>query len=134
MEQIITESDLRFTIIQLEKKQAEEGKLLKEQLLLTFESLKPANLFRNTMSDVAASPYLIDNIIGTAIGIGTGYLTRKVTLGTSGNIFKRFFGSAMQFGVTNIVAQHPQAVKAIGQFLFKHILHKKEVNTKSLDR
>jgi hypothetical protein len=128
MELLITETDLRFTIYQLEKKQAEEGKLLKEQFILTYESLKPSNLFRSAMSDVATSPYLIDNIVGTAIGLGTGYLTRKVTLGTSGNIFKRLLGSAMQFGVTNIVAQHPETIKAIGKFIFKHVLHKKEVN------
>ncbi len=134
MDPIITDIDLRFAIYQLEKKQAEEGRLLKEQFFLTYESLKPANLFRNTMSDVAASPYLIDNILGTAIGLGTGYLTRKVTLGTSGNVFKRFFGSVMQFGVTNIVARHPGTIKAIGHFIFKHVLHKKEINTKSLDR
>jgi len=96
--------------------------------------MKPANLFRSTMSDVASSPYLIDNIIGTAIGLGTGYLSRKIVVGAGGNIFKRFFGSVLQFGVTNIVAQHPNTIKSIGEFIFKHVIHKKEMNAKTFDR
>jgi hypothetical protein len=133
MREINSETDLNIAIFQLEVKQAEEIKLLKEQFFLTYESLKPANLFRNTMNDVASSPYLIDNIIGTAIGLGSGYLTRKITFGGSGNIFKRFFGSVVQFGVTNIVAQHPNTVRSIGGFIFKHVFHKKELKPKSLE-
>jgi len=134
MREINSETDLDIAIFQLEAKQAEELKLLKEQFFLTYESLKPANLFRNTMNDVASSPYLIDNIIGTAIGLGTGYLTRKIAIGGSGNIIKRFFGSILQFGVTNIVAQHPNTVRSIGEFIFKHVFHKREINSKILER
>jgi hypothetical protein len=134
MQIINTEADLNFAIYQLEIKQAEEGRLLKEQFFMAYESIKPANLFRNTMSDVASSPYLIDNIIGTAIGLGTGYLTRKIAIGGSGNIIKRFYGSVLQFGVTNIVAQHPNTVRTIGEFIFKHVFHKREMNPKSLER
>ena len=132
--QINSETDLNIAIYQLEKKQAEEGILLKEQFFLTYESIKPANLFRSTISDVASSPYLIDNIIGTAIGLGTGYLSRKIVVGVGGNIFKRFFGSVLQFGITNIVAQHPNTIKSIGGFIFKHVFHKQEINPKSIDR
>ena len=134
MQEINSETDLNVAIFQLEIKQAEEAKLLKEQFFQTYESIKPANLFRNTMNDVASSPYLIDNIIGTAIGLGTGYISRKIIIGASGNIFKRLFGSVIQFGITNIVAQHPNTVKSIGEFIFKHVIHKKEMNAKTLDR
>jgi hypothetical protein len=134
MQEINSETDLNVAIFQLEIKQAEEAKLLKEQFFQTYESIKPANLFRNTMNDVASSPYLIDNIIGTAIGLGTGYLSRKIIIGASGNIFKRLFGSVIQFGITNIVAQHPNTVKSIGEFIFNHVIHKKEMNAKTLDR
>ena len=134
MQEINSETDLNVAIFQLEIKQAEEAKLLKEQFFQTYESIKPANLFRNTMNDVASSPYLIDNIIGTAIGLGTGYISRKIIIGASGNIFKRLFGSVIQFGITNIVAQHPNTVKSIGEFIFNHVIHKKEMNAKTLDR
>jgi hypothetical protein len=134
MREINSETELNVAIFQLEIKQAEELKLLKEQFFLAYESMKPANLFRSTMSDVASSPYLIDNIIGTAIGLGTGYISRKIVVGAGGNIIKRFFGSVLQFGITNIVAQHPNTVKSIGEFIFKHVFHKQEINPKIIDR
>lgn len=134
MQEINSETDLNVEIYQLEIKQAEEIILLKEQFLLISESLKPANLFRNTISDMASSPYLIQNIMGTALGLGTGYLSRKILVGAGGNIIKRLFGSLLQFGVTDIVAQHPNTVKSIGVFIFKHVFHKKELKPKILAR
>jgi hypothetical protein len=134
MQEINTETDLNFAIYQLERKQAEEGQLLKEHFFLAYERMKPANLFRNTISDVASSPFLIENIIGTVIGLGTGYLSRKIMVGASGNIFKKLFGLILQFGITNVVAQHPDRIKSIAGFIFKHIMHRKELNHKNIDR
>ena len=116
---------LKDTIQLLETEQKIEGRLLKEQFYLTYESLKPVNLLRSSIRDVASSPYLIDNIIGTAVGLATGYLSKKIVIGTSGNIIRKFFGLLMQLGVTNTIAQHPDSIKSIGQFIYEHFLRKK---------
>jgi hypothetical protein len=63
------------------------------------------------------------------LGLATGYLSRKIVVGASGNIFRKLLGSILQFGVTNIVAQHPDVIKSIGQFIFQHIFRKKEINS-----
>jgi len=131
---INTETDLNCALYQLEKKQAEEGRLLKEKFLMTYESIKPANLFRSTLGDVSSSPFLIENIIGTVVGLGTGYLSRKIMFGASGNIFKKLFGLILQFSITNIVAKHPNIVKSISEYIFKHAFHKQALNPKSIDR
>jgi hypothetical protein len=131
---IKTETDLREAILELEVKQVEEGKVLKEQFLLTYESFKPFNLFKSAFKDAGSSPFAIENILATAIGLGTGYLSKSIVLGASANIFKRFFGYVLQLGVTKAVAQHPDAVKSIDHFIFKHVFHKKEINPKSLDK
>ena len=39
---------LREAIVVLEKRQATEGKILKEQFMLAYESMKPINLIKNT--------------------------------------------------------------------------------------
>ena len=116
---------LKDTIQLLETEQKIEGRLLKEQFYLTYESLKPVNLLRSSILDVASSPYLIDNIIGTAVGLATGYLSKKIVIGTSGNIIRKFFGLLMQLGVTNTIAKHPDSIKSIGQFIYEHFLRKK---------
>ena len=90
---------LKDTIQLLETEQEIEGRILKEQFYRTYESLKPVNLLRSSIRDVASSPYLIDNIIGTAVGLATGYLSRKIVIGTSGNLIRKLFGFLLQLGV-----------------------------------
>jgi hypothetical protein len=129
MENITSYAGLKNAIQLLEVEQAINGQLLKEQFYRTYESFKPINLLKSTLNDVASSPFLIDNILGTAMGLVTGYLSKKIFIGASGNIFRKLFGSILQFGVANLVAQHPDAIKSFGQFIFQHIFRKKEMNS-----
>jgi hypothetical protein len=125
--QIITSYDqLQETIQLLEVDQAVKRQLLKEQLNITYESLKPLNLISSALKDISSSPNLIDNILGSAMGLASGYLSKKMFLGTSGNLFRKLIGSVLQFGVTNFVAQHPEAIKKFGQYILEHVFRKKE--------
>ena len=51
MEKIYSEIDLNIAILQLESKQAEEEKLLKEQFQHTYESIKPINIIKNIFKE-----------------------------------------------------------------------------------
>ena len=126
-------TELKNAIHFLENKQTLDKQLLIEQFHLTYESLKPINLLKKTIKDVASSPYLIDNIIGTSIGLASGYLTKKIIVNASGNLFKKLIGSVLQFGVTNIVAQNPETVKSFGRSIFQFILSKKEMKSENSD-
>lgn len=134
MENITSSAGLKSAIQSLEFEQAGNGQLLEEQFFVVIESLKPANLIKSTLHNISSSPSLIDNLLSAAIGLATGYLTKKITIGTSGNIVKKLFGSALQFGVTTVVAQHPNTIKSIGRFIFRRILRKKELNAESFDK
>jgi hypothetical protein len=114
-------NEIQFLEVDLELK----GKLLNEQFHLTYESLKPVNILKRTMNEVSSSPYLIDNILSTGLGLATGYISRKIVIGSSGNIFRKLIGSVLQFGVTNIIAQNPVVIKTVGQFIIQHIFSKK---------
>jgi hypothetical protein len=129
MESITTTAGLKNAIFLLEIEQAEKGQILKEQFVISWESLKPINLIKGAIHDISASPYLLDNILGTAIGLTTGYLSKKIIVGGSGNMFRKLFGSLLQFGVTNLVAQHPETIKSFSQFIIKTIFRKKEKET-----
>jgi hypothetical protein len=120
--------DLKNAILQLEAEKEIKGKALKEQLSLVYESFKPVNLITGTLNDIAKSPFLIDNMIGTGIGLASGFLTKRVFVGSSGSLIRKFLGSILQFGVTNVVAQHSDNIKSVGQLLFQKLIHKKEKN------
>jgi hypothetical protein len=120
--------DLKNAILLLEAEQEIKGKVLQEQLTLVYESFKPVNLITGTLNDIAKSPFLIDNMIGTGIGLASGFLTKRVFVGSSGSLIRKLLGSILQFGVTNVVAQHSDNIKSIGQLLFQKLIHKKEKN------
>jgi len=126
MENITSVIELKNAIQRLKVEQAIDEQLLKEQFYITFESLKPINLLRSTIYDITTSPHLTDSILGTATGLLTGYLSRKiVTIGASGNLFRRLLGTVLQLGVTNVVSQNPDTIKSIGQYIYQHILRRK---------
>ncbi|OIP01620.1 MAG: hypothetical protein AUJ98_03770 [Bacteroidetes bacterium CG2_30_33_31] len=125
MQAIHTSTELKDAIKLLEVEHDLKGKLFREQMYLTYDSLKPVNIIKNTLKDISSSPIFIDNIIDNAIGLGTGFLTKKLIVGTSTNPFRNILGSIIQFGVTNIVAQHTQTIKSLGKYIFQ-IINKKE--------
>lgn len=129
MQNITSKAGLKDAIQFLEAEQAIKGQLLKDQFYLTYESLKPVNLLMHTLKEISSSPYLIDNISGTAMGLAGGFLSKKIFVGTSGNLIRKLIGSILQFGVTNIVAQNSEIIKSVGQAIFQHFFHKKEMNS-----
>jgi hypothetical protein len=129
MEKITSATGLKNAILLLETDQTIQGQLLKEQFNFAYESFKPVNLIKSTVKDLASSPYLIDNILATAIGIATGFLSKKIFVGSSGNLFRKLLGSFLQAGVTNTVSQHPDAIKSFGQLIFQYFSHKRKMNS-----
>ncbi len=134
MQNITSSTELKNAIQLLEEEQAIKGQLLKEQVFITYESLKPVNLLKSTLKDLSSSPYLIENIVGSAVGIATGYVSKKIVVGASANIFRKLFGTILQFGITNLVAQHPDAIKSFGQYIVQHIFRKKEKDSESREK
>ncbi len=129
MEKISPSERLKNQIQLLKGEQAMNEQLLKGQYFIVVESLKPINLLKSTLRDVATSPYLVENIVSSSVGMATGFVTKKLFVGFSGNIIRRILGSLLQFGVTNAVASHPDAINAVGHII-QHFFSKKSTKTK----
>jgi hypothetical protein len=129
MENITSAAELKRVIQRVEIEHAMQGKRLKEQFFLAYENLKPANILKSTLNEITKSPYLIDNVLGATLGLITGYLSRKIAVAGSGNLFRKLIGSVLQFGITNLIAQHPDLIKLFGQFVMQHLFRKKEMNS-----
>ncbi len=126
MEQISSTSELKNAIQLLEISRAIKADQLKEEFYLVYESLKPANLLKNTINEVVSSPYLIDNILGAALGLATGYLSKKMVVGKSINIIRQLVGTLMQVGVTSAISQNVISIKSYAETLFQQFFHKKK--------
>jgi hypothetical protein len=128
MEKITCAAELKIAIRNLEFQQEVQGQLLKEHFFVAFDSLKPANLIKNTLQDITSSPYLLDNMLGAVMGMFTGYVSKKIAVGTSHSLFRKLAGSILQFGVTNLVAQHSNILKSVGNFVIDKFNHRKDKN------
>lgn len=129
MQKIVTQTDLRVAILQLESKQELEGIMLKEQFLVAYESVKPINLIKSTFLEAAESKDLQDNLINSALGMSAGFVSKLLFQGISGSPIKKILGTALMFGIKNLVAHNPETVKSWGKVFFsivKNILADKE--------
>jgi len=125
MQNIRTIAELKNSIKLIDTERDIQERLLKEQFQVTYESLKPIYLLKSTIDEVTSFPFFIDKILGTTIGIATGYLSRKAFVGSSGNIVRKLIGSVLQFGVANLVAKHADTIKSFGNIIIQFLPSKK---------
>jgi hypothetical protein len=124
MEKITIHEGLRERILALERKRFEEGKLMREQIHLAYESVKPINLIKNTFKEVAASQDLRENLLNTSVGLAAGYASKTLFEDASRSPFKKLLGTVLLFGVTNVVAKHPKIIQSVGAIVW-HLINRK---------
>ncbi len=123
---IKTMDDLKKAIRILEMDQDVKEQQLRAQFYLSVDSFKPINILKSSIKDATSSANLIDNVFGAVLGISTGYISKKIIIGGSANIFKKFFGTMLQFGVASLVAKQSHALKQLGQFAFNRFSGRKK--------
>lgn len=126
METIASTAELKNAIQLLEAEQSAKGVELKEHFAEVYKSFKPINLIKDTLKGVVTSPGIVENIILGGVGLVSGYLTRRIVVGSSTNILRKLLGSALQFSTTSAVTQNVGTVKSVGQLLYKLFLSKKK--------
>jgi hypothetical protein len=127
MQTINSEASLRSAILQLEIKQAEEGRILKEKFLVAYESVKPVNMILGALKEIVANHDLKEDLITTSASLAAGYLSKMAIRGVTKNPLKRLIGSALISGITNVAASNPETIKSLLKGLMK-IFRSRPVN------
>jgi hypothetical protein len=96
----------------LEQRQSSEGQALREHFRLTYETMRPANLIKSALTEVTQSQDLKDHLVSTGVGLVAGHASKAVFESVSDSPMKGLVGTAIQFGITNAVARHPEVVLA----------------------
>lgn len=126
MENQYTAESLKEMIKVLEIKQAEEGQILKEQIILTYENLKPSNIIKNVVREFYSSENLKDELIATAVSVTSGFITKKLVVGKSNNQILRLVGLAIQFAITNLVSKKMETLKEATLNFINRFIHEKD--------
>lgn len=95
MQKISTAAELKDAIRLLEDKKKAEQELLKEELTIVKEKLKPSNVVRNTFNQVFTGPNMIRTIMIASVGLTAGYITKKYFQGLTGRILRRLLGRVL---------------------------------------
>ncbi len=101
----------------------EEGKLLKAQFHLTYESLKPVNILKSAIKTIITAPDLKANLVNTAIGMTTGFIAKKLFTAGSANPLVKLFGSLVATFVSNGVTKNGDEIRSAGSVLLKKIIN-----------
>ncbi len=114
-------ADLELAITQLQEESDQKKIILRNHFNGLIESMKPVNLLKSTVKDIAESPGIATAAIGTSLAIGAGVMSKKMIIGSSTNIFKRMLGGLVEFMVAKGIANNSEALADKGIALLKKL-------------
>lgn len=112
LQKIANTTDLNTAIKRLERKIKLQETDLQDHFHTLLVSLKPTNILKTTIHEVQESPELKHNLFKVALGLGAGYFSRTMVVGKSAGLIKKALGTALQFGVTQLIAKKNQNNKS----------------------
>lgn len=101
---------LKESIRLLELRQAEEGRLLKEQFRITYESLKPVNLIKSSILELTSSTEVKNNLFESLLAVISAYLSKNIITSNS-NIFMKIFRVFAHFGLSNLIINNAESIR-----------------------
>jgi hypothetical protein len=111
MKKTITNSEeLSEAIAALELKAAAQKREIGETFTAVSESLKPVNLVKNGFRSVFSGEHKED-IFNALIGLGSGFLSRKLIIGKSSGFVGKTVGKAIQWGMAGLVSKNAEKIK-----------------------
>jgi hypothetical protein len=103
-------AELEDAIAALEIKAAAQKRDIQESLAELSESLKPVNLVKESARFVFSGKNR-EGLVNVLIGLGTGFLSRKLLLGKSHGVIGKTLGKAVQYGMAGIISQNAEKIK-----------------------
>lgn len=98
-----TQLDEAIALLEMEREMKFEE--LKDQMAITFQSMKPIHILNGALEDIKDFPEVKSNIVQLVVSLAGGYLSKKILLGNSKSTFKKIVGSILQYGITNFISK-----------------------------
>jgi len=110
MKKMKTLFELKREIQLTKQKKVQLIEELKEETNITLDKFKPTNIIKNTLTDLSHSSSLKGHLLATGMGLGAGFITKKLLVGASVNPIKKLLGNLTQLGVSYLVAKKGDSV------------------------
>ena len=113
MQKINSEQELLDAIHRLEQIQLDEINKLKAHFHITDLKLNSNGVRNNALVDAAKSIDIKEVLINSGLGLATGYLSKKIFVGTSKSPIRRLLGNVIMIFITNAVSNNPESIKTL---------------------
>jgi len=120
--------ELARAIAELERKEAIQKTDLQNAYSAVSESLKPLNLVKSGVRSIFSGEHKEDLVNGL-IGLGTGFLSRKLLLGKRNGVVGKTVGKAIQWGMAGFVSKNAEKIKEKAGDLIDKLFKKKNQPT-----
>lgn len=125
MQTINSAADLKKAIKELELDRTVQWEFLQEQVCNTYESMKPVNLIKNSLIEMASSPYLKNKVFALILDSLNRFVSKHTSKEKSDNPFKNFLNNIVHLGVTNFIV-NPIAINLVKGFLMQYFFKKQD--------
>jgi len=115
--------DLAIAIAELELKAAAQKKDIQDSFALVSENLKPLNLVKSGLRAVFSGNHK-GELLNILIGLGTGFLGKKLFLGRTRGILGKTAGLALEWGLAGVVSKNAEKIKEKAGELIDRIFKK----------
>jgi hypothetical protein len=122
---INSSEELQAAIRHLEYQEKINKSKLIDQFHKTHESLKPINILKSSLGKIVKSPAAVHNVVNTAVGLGTGLLSKSL-VGKSTGIAKRLLITGLELATVGLVSKNSQSIKSRGLNLLGKIFKSKK--------
>ena len=133
MQKITTAAELKKLIQELENKQAEEWSLLKAEFIGTCKSFTPLNIIKSTFREVGSSANFKDDLLGTVVGLGVGYLSKGLIGGSSPKAIRSIVSSLLQVEVSTVIARNFTKLKSLTSNITEFFRRKKKAKLNAVN-
>ena len=132
MKRNITNCDeLNEAIAELELKAAAQKRDIQETFAAVSENLKPMNLVKSGFRSVFSGEHRED-LVNALIGLGSGFLGRKLILGKANGFVGKTVGKAIQWGMAGLVSKNAEKIKEKAGELIDRLFRKHKTVSKDI--
>ncbi|MES2848830.1 MAG: hypothetical protein V4685_07215 [Bacteroidota bacterium] len=108
---VATMDDLSARIKELEALEATQMDVVKAQLVVVRESLKPSSLIKNSFKSIATPGGIKNTVISTSAVVAAGWMAKKLFVSNSPGIVRKILGYGLRYITTSVVTKKLSALR-----------------------
>ncbi|MEP6701193.1 MAG: hypothetical protein ABJA85_07750 [Bacteroidota bacterium] len=114
--------NINALILTLEDQRKQDFQVLKQQLKVTGESLKPVNLIKSAVAEVTGNKELKSYLIQAGIGLAVGFFAKKLLANSKATTTSSLLGSVAAVGLKRLTPTQAALIRLAAPIVFGFVV------------